>query len=337
MASDLMRLDPNVLAALPNVVDVLNVQEVARSKWAKGMRVTARNADGTEDVYFMKISQGDLGKNAIMGEFEGTSAIHAVTPEFCPKPITWGTFKHDNDTHFYLCTFYDFAEDIMPHPESFCADLARLHTQSKSPAGKFGFHCTTYNGDLPQDNIWSDSWEDFFATGTRQALKVRDERAGSKSKELEALLSAFFDKVIPRLLKPLDITPALIHRDLWYGNVSVVEGTNDKAIVYDPAAFYGHNELQTNSEIGDQRATDSPRSSLMPSIRVFPSRIRWMTMTIVSSSTRLLRRFNLNAAALLPNQPRYLQMVVDAIMELNTTFTGCEMHDSHEIDPGQGK
>ncbi|KAK4208172.1 Fructosamine kinase-domain-containing protein [Rhypophila decipiens] len=302
MASDLMRLDPNVLAALPNVVDVLNVQEVARSKWAKGMRVTARNADGTEDI-----SQGDLGKNAIMGEFEGTSAIHAVTPEFCPKPITWGTFKHDNDTHFYLCTFYDFAEDIMPHPESFCADLAR--TISGVTAGRIS---------------------------SQQELDKHsksDERAGSKSKVLEALLSALFDKVIPRLLKPLDITPALIHGDLWYGNASVVEGTNDKAIVYDPAAFYGHNEYELGNwrparnrftkEFFDAYHSRVPKSNPVDD---YDDRLKFYEM-----------RFNLNAAALLPNQPKYLQMVVDAIMELNKTFTGCEMQDSHEIDPGQGK
>ncbi|KAM7213968.1 Fructosamine kinase domain containing protein [Rhypophila decipiens] len=282
--SQLIMLDPNVLATLPNVVDVVNVEEVARSKWANAMRVTVQNADGTKDRYFMKISQGDHEKNAIIGEFEGTSAIHAATPEFCPKPIAWGTLKVDPDSHFYLCTFYDFAEDIMPDPESFCADLARLHTQS--------------------------NWEDFFAKGTRQALKVRDVRAGSKSKELEALLPVLFDKVIPRLLKPLDVTPALIHGDLWYGNASVVVGTDDKAIVYDPAAFYGHNESRNRftKEFFDAYHSHVPKSNPVDD---YDDRLKLYEM-----------RFNLNAAALLPNEPKYLQMVVDTLMELDKKFAG---------------
>ncbi|KAM7183204.1 Ketosamine-3-kinase [Rhypophila sp. PSN 637] len=296
----------DISLALPNDVVVVNVAEVARSKWAKAMRVTVQNGDETKDQYFMKISQGDHGKNAIIGEFEGTLAIHAVTPEFCPKPIACGTFKVDHNNHFYLCNFYELAENIMPDPESLCADLARLHTQSKSPAGRFDFHCTTYNGDLPQDNTWCDSWEDFFAKGTRQALKVRDERASSKSKELEALLPALFDKVIPRLLRPLDITPALIHGDLWYGNASVVEGTDDKAIVYDPAAFYGHNEYELGNwrpernrftkEFFDAYHAHVPKSNPVDD---YDDRLKIYEMG-----------FNLNAAALLPDQPKYLQIWV---------------------------
>lgn len=136
----------------------------------------------------------------------------------------------------------------MPEPTSFCENLAQLHLSSRplSPNSQFGFHCRTYNGNLPQENIWSDRWELFFADGLRDVLKIRLKRAG-RSLELEALEPALFDKVIPRLLRPLEsggrqIQPSLVHGDLWYGNTGVVSGDVEKSIIYDPSSFWAHNE-----------------------------------------------------------------------------------------------
>ena len=121
-----------------------------------------------------------------------------------------------------------------------------------APDGRFGFHCTTYNGNLPQDNTWSDSWEAFFDNGLRHVLKTREERAGLNA-ELDALLPALFEKVIPRLLRPLEsngrkIQPSLVHGDLWYGNAAVDSGTVNP-MVFDPASFYAHNECKVTARL----------------------------------------------------------------------------------------
>lgn len=182
------------------------------------------------------------------GEFTSTSTIRSITPNFCPKPIAWGTFQGDSDTHFYLCNFYDFAEGL-PDPDSFCKQLARLHSK-ESPNGKFGFECVTYNGNLPQDNTWFDSWEEFFANGLRHILRLREERAGPNP-DLDAILPPLFDTVIPRLLRPLEsngrkVKPSLVHGDLWCGNASVIDEVTEEGIVYDPASFWAHNECMIN-------------------------------------------------------------------------------------------
>lgn len=193
-----------------------------------------------------QISVGIHGREALKGEFISTSTIHSITPSFCPNPIAWGTFHSDADTHFYLCNFYEFTEGL-PSPDSFCEQLAILHSQ-ESLTGKFGFECVTYNGDLPQDNTWCDSWEEFFVNGLRHILRLREERAGP-SPELDAVLTPLFETVIPRLLRPLEsngrtVKPSLVHGDLWYGNASIIEGTRE-GIVYDPASFWAHNECTT--------------------------------------------------------------------------------------------
>jgi protein-ribulosamine 3-kinase len=199
-----------------------------------------------------KVSVDVHGREALKGEFTSTHAIHSIVPQFCPKPIAWGTFATDADAHFYLCKFYDFrgnGNDYMPDPEDFCRHLATLHKTSESPTGKFGFECVTYNGNLPQDNTWHDSWEAFFANGLRHILNVREERAGPHPPELVALLPPLFDVVIPRLLRPLEsdgrvLKPSLVHGDLWCGNVSVLEENEEECLIYDPASFWAHNECK---------------------------------------------------------------------------------------------
>lgn len=198
------------------------------------------------------------------GEFSSTSAIHSVAPDFCPNPIVWGTFKNDPESHFYVCKFYEFTKGV-PEPESFCEKLARLHSNHSSPEGKFGFQCTTYNGNLPQDNTWCDSWEVFFSNALTQVLKVREERAGP-SDELDSLLPALFEKVIPRLLRPLEsdgrkITPSLVHGDLWCGNTGIIDETTEEGIVFDPSSFWAHNECMGFSPTFSRAITVQPFSS----------------------------------------------------------------------------
>jgi len=50
-------------------------------------------------------------------------------------------------------------------------------------------------------------------------------------------------RVIPALLKGLDVEPVLLHGDLWTGNAGV-DRTTGEPVIFDPAAFYGHNEFE---------------------------------------------------------------------------------------------
>ena len=178
------------------------------------------------------------------GEFESIKVINQVVPGFAPIPMAWGTFKSSSDLHFFLCSFHEM-DDELPEMKIFSARLAQLHMDSMSPTGKYGFHVPTYNGNLFQDVRWTDTWEECFTNGTRKDLELEEE-ARVLSEELRALSKQLLEKVIPRLLRPLEtggrfIKPCFVHGDLWYGNAS-----NDietaKPMVFDAAGFYGHNE-----------------------------------------------------------------------------------------------
>ena len=177
-------------------------------------------------------------------EFESMSALHAIAPAFVPKPHAWGSYLSLEDTHFFLCDFHDMT-DGLPDKAQFTANLAALHLGSASPDGKFGFHITTYMGPLPQDNTWTDTWEEFYKRGMRRMLDLEAEAQGP-CEELEGLAVPLFEKVIPRLLRPLEtngnsIKPVLIHGDLWYGNCLTDSATNNP-IIFDACSFWAHNE-----------------------------------------------------------------------------------------------
>ncbi|RTE75721.1 hypothetical protein BHE90_009831 [Fusarium euwallaceae] len=116
-----------------------------------------------------------------------------------------------------------------------------------NPTSKFGFHMPTYNGTLEQKNAWTDTWEEFYARGMRHMMKLEEEARGP-SEELQQLSGPFFDKVIPRLLRPLEtggrsIKPVLLHGDLWLGNVSR-QADSGNPLMFDASAFWGHNEYE---------------------------------------------------------------------------------------------
>jgi len=239
-------IDPNVIAELPEGCHVISTESHGISFWANTGRIDVELADGTPKRYFIKVVSKELGKNMVHGEFESMKAIHTLLPDFAPKPIAWGTYETVPDTHFFLCDYRDMTDE-MPDRQNFTTRLAVLHQTSKSPNGKFGFHVTTYSGNLPQMNEWEESWETYFAKSMRLALQLESEAKGHDP-EFDVLVPILFDKVIPRLLRPLEsdgrsVKPSLVHGDLWYAN-SGTDADTEEPLIFDACCFYAHNEYE---------------------------------------------------------------------------------------------
>ncbi|KAI9778640.1 MAG: hypothetical protein M1816_004002 [Peltula sp. TS41687] len=147
------KVDPSVAAELPEGCRVVSTERHGVSFWANTGRVDVELADGTLQSFFIKVISKELGKNMTHGEFESMKAIYALMPDFVPKPIGWGTYQTIPETHFFLCEYREMIDEMLD-PHKFTACLAALHQNSKSPNGKFGFHITTYTGNLPQLNEW---------------------------------------------------------------------------------------------------------------------------------------------------------------------------------------
>ncbi|KAL2024322.1 hypothetical protein VTK56DRAFT_8804 [Thermocarpiscus australiensis] len=244
-----VKLDDNLLAALPEGGKVVAVKPYGMSDYCNTYRIEVELPDGSSQVFFEKEASGDDGRHMIESAFTSESATYDFIPEHVPRPVTMGTYKSRPDTHFFLSEFVEMVEDDIPRPESYIAAAAALHSRSmgRSPTGKFGFPVNTRFGNLEQDNTWTDSWEEFWTRQMRDFLEKEDAaHQHEPHAELERLRPLFFQKVLPRYLRPLEsigrsVTPCLIHADLWPGNVKY-KTDGETVCAYDSCVMWGHNE-----------------------------------------------------------------------------------------------
>lgn len=187
------------------------------------------------------------------GEFESLRAIHAAAPGICPEPYAWGKCEETaKETYFLLVQFREVA--FQPaSPIRLGAGIARLHRESKSPTGKFGFHIRTVHALIDQAvDFWDASWCNVFQSHLKHALELASPILGWPELDLVGKLTV--EHVVPRLLLPLqengrELKPSLVHGDCWDGNTAVDAETGE-AFIFDVCTFYAHNEY----DIGNWRA-----------------------------------------------------------------------------------
>ncbi|KAM6473298.1 fructosamine-3-kinase [Liasis olivaceus] len=107
---------------------------------------------------------------------------------------------------------------------------------------KFGFYVVTCCGYITQVNEWQNDWPTFFIRHRLQAQMDLIERDYG-DREARQLWEQLKPK-IPEMFCDLEIIPALIHGDLWSGNVAE---DDSGPIVFDPTCFYGHSEFELAS------------------------------------------------------------------------------------------
>ncbi|MDF1657810.1 MAG: fructosamine kinase family protein [Verrucomicrobiales bacterium] len=112
--------------------------------------------------------------------------------------------------------------------------LAKLH-KTPSPNGKFGAPFDNYIGATPQPNGWRESWANFFVIERLVAQFRLAEKRGRKWENEERACEA-----IHAYLSTLNVTPRLLHGDLWNGNVGFLE--DGEPVIFDPASYFGDPE-----------------------------------------------------------------------------------------------
>ncbi len=114
--------------------------------------------------------------------------------------------------------------------------LALLH---QHPSEMFGLDHNNYIGSLPQYNSQNTSWVDFFI---HQRLEIQLSHA-ERHHRIDTALRKRFELIYKKLptLFP-DERPALLHGDLWSGNL-LVNNSGEPALI-DPAVYYGNREAE---------------------------------------------------------------------------------------------
>lgn len=114
--------------------------------------------------------------------------------------------------------------------------LAALHQHTQK---QYGLDHNNYIGRLPQANEPLDDWVEFFI---QRRLEPQLGLAFYKQQIHKGFMERF-RKLYPRLKELLSVEqPALLHGDLWSGNV--MPGPDGAAWIIDPAVYYGHREAE---------------------------------------------------------------------------------------------
>jgi fructosamine-3-kinase len=92
--------------------------------------------------------------------------------------------------------------------------LATVHSR---PAAAFGFEVTTYCGPTAQDNRATTTWPEFYGERRLRPMLARLAEERRIGHEEQGLLERLVER-LPRLLAH-EPSPALVHGDLWSGNV----------------------------------------------------------------------------------------------------------------------
>ncbi|MFN3201925.1 MAG: fructosamine kinase family protein [Bradymonadia bacterium] len=122
------------------------------------------------------------------------------------------------------------------------AGLAAMHrAPHQQCSGHYGFSADTYCGTTLQVNVWQSCWSDLYR---EQRLAPLIEGAGQQGHLSVAdgqVLRRVLDR-LPELLAADPEPPALIHGDLWSGNLHT--GPEGGPALIDPAAYYAHREAE---------------------------------------------------------------------------------------------
>lgn len=124
--------------------------------------------------------------------------------------------------------------------------LAEMHLYSAQRLGEseFGLSMDNYCGTTPQINTHrTANWIEFFRQHRLQyqldlPSAKRYSRLQSETSRLLPKIERFFEETSD------SIQPALIHGDLWAGNVGSLRSDPSIPVLFDPAPYFAHSEME---------------------------------------------------------------------------------------------
>jgi fructosamine-3-kinase len=144
------------------------------------------------------------------------------------------------DKGYLLLGFIETGNKPRDFFETFGREFARMHRYTSE---SFGFYEDNFIGATPQYNIAEGSektsWAEFYYQKRILAQYKIAEQRGFATNELHNGVMQLENK-IESILKGSTEAPALLHGDLWNGNYMCSK--NGKAVLIDPAVYYGHRE-----------------------------------------------------------------------------------------------
>jgi len=218
--------------ALGQPVDVLETQFVSGGDINTSARVFS-----SEGVFFVKWNHFDhtfTEKQAIFEtEARGLDLLRQTDTLPIPQVIGYGQHQ---DKSYLILDYVDSGKPAETYWETLGQSLAVLHSHTQP---KFGLQFDNYIGSLPQSNTLTANGFDFFFDQRLLPQAGLALYKGLLNKPTYDALLRLRDR-LPDLIP--NERPALLHGDLWSGNVLVTE--DGQPTLIDPAVYYGFREAE---------------------------------------------------------------------------------------------
>ncbi len=183
--------------------------------------------------FFLKWNDENRFPGIFSKEFSALSSLKASTSLMVPEPLLEGSFE---GTGFLLMEHIQSGGGSRDYWKELAEGLAELHRNSSE---KYGWKENNYIGSLVQKNEEMNDWGEFFAQKRLlEPLGMAVNSGIMYSKDLRELELAIANMKELLVLE----SPALIHGDLWSGNI--MRGPQGQAVIIDPAIYYGHREIE---------------------------------------------------------------------------------------------
>ena len=226
------RIPPEVLEGvrkslkLPNLSHILNFSFASGGCISNGGKLATRSGD-----FFLKWNEVDRYPNMFETEARGLKLLWQAGAIRIPQVIA---AVSGEKYQFLLLEHIEQATRKSSYWDQLGVQLAGLH---KATAAQFGLDHDNYIGSLHQFNKQSTSWIHFFIN---QRLEPQLKMAVNNGHAASGWVSKFESLFarIPTLMP--EEQPALLHGDLWSGNL-IVDDKGQPCLI-DPAVHFGHRE-----------------------------------------------------------------------------------------------
>lgn len=190
----------------------------------------AHVVDSSEGSFFVKSHQNPALATMFQKEVTGLRRLQETAAVKVPHILGQG---YAEGRWFLILAWVESKEPTVSYWSQLGRQLANLHRCTES---EFGWEESNFIGSLAQSNNRHVSWPEFFVEERlTPQVQLLGSDTGRWSKRLKALYKLTED------LCPAE-KPALLHGDLWSGNVVV--GSEGEPILIDPAVYFGHREME---------------------------------------------------------------------------------------------
>ncbi|KAK3731956.1 hypothetical protein RRG08_045015 [Elysia crispata] len=181
---------------------------------------------------FVKFNSNSEGVEMFRGEFESLVALSGTERISVPQPLK--LIKQGDGSAMLVLEYLD-----MHQLSDFAAlgeQVARLHlhnseqkrkvlkseqtiTRQEKPGYQemFGFQVPTFAGYSRQSNAWDSSWVNFFARKMDDYVNLVERKHNDR--DARPLWHSLVPH-LPKLFTGVSVEPALLHGDLWRGNIA---------------------------------------------------------------------------------------------------------------------